>query len=260
MRTRWMPGILAGLLLLPAWAWGQANGAGEPPRTISVTGESLVNVVPDEVSVQFGVETFDANLDEAKSANDAASAKLVKAIKDTKLIEEKHLQADHMQIEVVYRPMGPREGIAGYLARRGYSVVLKNPKEFEKLIDTALKNGANRLMGFEFRTTELRKHRDVARSLAIKAAKEKAIALAKDLDCRIGSPRTINESGGYYGYWGSSWGGYRGAMSQNTMQDSGAAASAGGEAMPLGQIGVRAQVNVTFDLIPGAPAAEGKRE
>jgi hypothetical protein len=48
---------------------------------------------------------------------------------------------------------------------------------------------------------DLRKYRGQARQMAIKAAPEKAVALARVLDCTIGKPKTISE-GGAYVYWG----------------------------------------------------------
>jgi uncharacterized protein YggE len=117
------------------------------------------------------------------------------------------------------------------------------------LIDAALKNGANRIYGFEYRTSELRKHRDEARQMAIKAARDKAQDLSGALGCRIGKPRTINEFAG--GYWS-----YRGAntMANSYAQVASQAPGAGGEGddsdvMPLGQVAVRANVSVVFDLI-----------
>ncbi len=222
-----------------------ARAAEELPRTISTSGEAVIFVVPDEVIVNVGVETANADLDKARTANDAASAKLVKAI--TALgVEQKHIQTDNMQVDLRYKS-GDRLDVEGYVAQRGYSITLKDPKNFEKLIETALKNGANRLSGFEFRSTELRKYRDQARTMAIKAAREKATALAKDLECKIGRPRTIGEGGSYWGYSGSRWGQYNN-QSQNAMQ-SVPAGGGGDETMPLGQLGIRASVSVTFDLV-----------
>ena len=219
-------------------------------RTISTTGESLINVPPDEVIVNVGVETFDPSLDNAKEANRAAAEKLMRALRAMK-IEDKHIRTANLELEVRYHSREPHTQIEGYFARRGYAVTLKDPKQFEAVVDTALKNGANKLMGFEFLTNELRKHRDEARKMAIKAAKEKAVALAAELGCRVGAPRTIHDGGGgYVGYMGSRWGNaYGGNMSQNSMQVSGDAGS-GGETLPLGQIGIRANVSVTFDLVP----------
>lgn len=229
-----------------------------PPRSISTSGDSIVYVKPDEVHVTFGIETFDADLDKAKALSDASSSRLLKAIKGVG-VEDKNIQTDTLQIEISYRSNRPWEGIAGYFARRIYSVKLKEIGSFEKLIDAGLKNGANQLLGFEFRTTELRKYRDQARKMAIKAAKEKAIDLAGELDCAIGKPRTISE--GYAGsYGGYSWR-YNSAMqmAQNSMQE--APAAPGGEqeeTMPLGQIAIRAQVSVVFDLTDAEKSTPAK--
>lgn len=216
------------------------------PRTISTTGEATVYVVPDEVVVSFGVQTFDANLDKSKSTNDEQSARLLKAIKGLG-VEEKHIQTATLSVSIHYKDYNRATfGIEGYQCQRQYAVTLKDTKLFESLIDTGLKNGANQLMGFEFKTTELRKHRDSARKLAIKAAREKAIALAGDLEMKVGKPRQISESSG--GYWGGYFGGNSFAnASQNVMQVA-PGGGEGGETMPLGQISVRANVSVTFDM------------
>jgi len=215
-------------------------------RTITSSGESVVCVVPDEAVVSFGIESFDNDLDKAKDENDHASARLLKSIKGLG-IEEKDIQADTLQVELKYRDGAhPTQGIEGYYARRSYSVTLKDIKLLEKLTDTVLKNGANQLTGFEYRTSELRKHRDEARKMAIKACREKAEALAAELGCKVGAPRTISETS--YGYYGNAyrWGGNN--YMQNSMQVA-AGSGEGGETMPLGQIGVHATIGVTFDLI-----------
>lgn len=220
-------------------------------RTISTSGESVVYVVPDEAVVTLGVETANADLDKAKSSNDSAAQSLVKAIKSTG-IEDKHIGTETMTIEIRYQ--NDNRQIEAYVARRMYRVTLKDPKQTESLVSLALKSGANLLSGVELRTTELRRHRDDARSMAIKAAKQKAMALARDLECTVGAPRTIGEWGGVY--WGG--GGNSFGYAQNAAQAAPGEAGEGGETMPLGQIAVRASVSVTFDLIPPAPTPMGK--
>lgn len=217
--------------------------AEEMPRTISTSGEAIVYVAPDEAIVTLGVQTTSSELDAAKEANDEASQRLVKAIKALG-IEDKHLSTDHVNVELRYRNDG-RE-ISAYHVTRMYMVTLKDIKKLETLVDAGLKNGANVLQGVDFRSTALRKHRDEARALAVRAAREKAIALARELDCEIGSPRTINESGGsWYPRFGRDFN-----FAQNAIQDMGGGSGEGGETMPLGQIAIRANVSVTFDLGP----------
>ena len=213
--------------------------------SVSTTGDAVVYVRPDEAVVSFGVETYDANLDKSKEQNDAKSAALVKAVLALG-IEEKHLSTDRMEVELRYADRGkPVAGIEGYFARRWYSVHLKDVKLLEKLIDTVLKSGANRLSGIEFRTSELRKHRDQARKMAIRAAKEKAELLATELGAGVGGPRTINESGSYGYSGGRNWN--FNSYAQNAAQVMPGGGD-GGETTPLGQIAVSATVAVTFDL------------
>jgi uncharacterized protein YggE len=254
--------LLAALFLAAGlFSVAAASAAGEavstqvqvPGRTITSSGESVVYVVPDEAVVRFGIESFNSDLDKSKSENDQASARLIKSIKALG-IEEKDIQADTLQVELKYRDGAhPTQGIEGYYSRRSYSVTLKDIKLLEKLTDTVLKNGANQLMGFEYRTSELRKHRDAARKMAIKACREKAEALAGELGCKVGAPRTISETS--YGYYGNAyrWGGNN-YMMQNSMQVAPGGGGEGGETMPLGQMGVHATVSVTFDLIPAEDA------
>ena len=214
------------------------------PRTISTMGEAVVFVTPDEAVASFGVETFDVNLDKAKADNDLRSASLVKAIKAVG-VEEKCIQTDNLQIEVRYKENTPTDGIIGYIARRSYSVTLKDIKLLEKLVDAALKNGANTMSGIDLRSVELRKHRDEARSMAAKAAKEKAQRLAADLESAVGKPLSITE--GSSSFWGGYNARFAGAQVQNAVQVGGGDDPEGG-VIPVGQIAIRAQVSVTFEL------------
>ncbi len=246
MRSPLMRTCLIALVAMIAWmGWMTTAQAADPqPRTISTSGTAIVYVTPDQVVVTFGIETFDADMDKATSANNSAAAKLVAAIKGLG-VEEKYVQTDRLEVQIAYHfAEEQRNKIAGYYARRSYSVKLKDVKLFNKLIETGLKNGANQLHGVDFQTTEIRKYRDQARQMAIKAAKEKAVALANELDCKVGKPLTITEGSAGYSIGNLN-------VSRNVVQ-SVAQATAEGDAnsdtLPLGQIAVQASVNVTFDL------------
>src|SRR5437899_360059 len=89
--------LTAALLL-----WTTPLAADEAARTISTSGESVVYVTPDELIVNFGVETIHPSLDEAKTQNDRAGAKLVAAIKKMG-IDDKHIQIDNLEIEIRYK-------------------------------------------------------------------------------------------------------------------------------------------------------------
>jgi uncharacterized protein YggE len=246
--------LVAGLVL--AQESGRAALAlGDGTRSITVNGEAVIYVVPDEAIVRLGVESFDPSLANATSANAATGSRIVKALIALG-IDQRHIQADHAEVEIVYPRDGVAAGIAGYRVRRLYALTVRDVSRLDDVITAALKNGANHMEGYELRTNDLRKHRDDARKRAIGAAREKAEALASELNCSVGAPRSIGES--YYGWFGTrgTWGswGYSAAnqMTQNASFSAGSSSGEGNTTAPLGQIGVRAQVGVTFDLIPGA--------
>ena len=55
------------------------------------------------------------------------------------------------------------------------------------------------MQAVRLRTSQLRKYRDEARAKAIRAAKEKAVALAGELGVKIGRPHSISEGYQYSG-------------------------------------------------------------
>ena len=216
------------------------------PRNISVTGESTVYVTPNEVVISVGVETAGAKIDAAKRENDQRSRSLLDAIK-AQGVEAKHIQTADVNLEIDYDTDGPARLVKGYVARREYTVTLKDPKKTEAIVDACLTSGANLLLGIDYRTTELRKHRDEARRMAVKAAKEKAELLAGELGEKVGRPSSVSE--GAFGYYGWSGGRGRGShMGQNSFQLQDGGSGVDGETIPIGQIAITANVSVTFDL------------
>ena len=113
------------------------------------------------------------------------------------VLEQKHIQTDYLDIEPLYkdsyrlRNTDEYKKIIGYLVRKTTVITLRDLSKFEVILTDILNAGANRVHGIKFRTTELRKYKDEARSLSIKTAREKAIALAKELGLNIGEPYNI---------------------------------------------------------------------
>jgi uncharacterized protein YggE len=225
---------IASLSVLPAWA----ADAPAPPRTVSTSGQAVIHVVPDEAVIYFTVLTFDHDLDKATQANSESCRTLVAALKQMG-IDDKSINTDRLNVQLKYSDWQNPGTFVGFSIQRSYMINLKDIKQFEKLVETALKNGANQIGGFEFRTSELRKYREQARSMAIQAAREKAVALARELDCKILKPRTITESPDRdYGRSGNA----------NYQAQSEGPGSESGDIMPPGQIEIRASIDVTFDM------------
>lgn len=222
--------------------------AQENPNTISVSGDAEVRVVPDEVVLSVGVETFDNNLSVAKRSNDKAIASAL-AVTKKFAIPAEHVQTDYISVEPRYRNYEVANELLGYVVRKSIVIRFKDIPKFEDLLTTLLESGVNRVHGIEFRTTELRKHRDQARAMALKAAREKAQVMASVYGRKAEKASSINESGQnwWWGY-GSGWGGrWNQGVAQNAVQESGGG-SPSDEALAPGQITVRSTVTAAFLL------------
>ncbi len=213
-------------------------------RTISVTGEAEVRVVPDEAIFNFGIETDNKDIEVARQENDRRVRDLLATA--TKLgIPEKNVQTDYLNIEPRYEYNNTRQErvFFGYFTTRNVSIRLTNLSLFDDLLSRALKLGVNYVGGAQLRTSELRKHRDQARLMAIRAAREKAVALTAELGVKVGKPVTISEES----QGGSPWRSTR-MMMQNAIADSPDGGGEGSGTLSPGQITVTARVTVVFEL------------
>lgn len=234
---------MAALLILAPEARAQEEGR------ITVTGEADVRVVPDEVVLTLGVETDDLDLAAAKAENDSRMTGVIESAREAG-IPENLIRTDYLGIEPRYDYDGRQRIFLGYWVRKSVSLTLRDIEAFEGVLSDVLEAGANYVHGIQFRTTELRTHRDQARSLALEAAREKAEMMAHQLGHEVGRTVLIREDrsswwSSYGGWWGSGRGAY---MSQNVVQNApGGGGTSEGVTAP-GQISVTAHVSVTFEL------------
>jgi uncharacterized protein YggE len=240
-------GLLA-ILILTAWTGKQSETS--EPGLVTVTGDAEVRVAPDEVILTLGVETWDKDLSKAKRENDERVKAVLELAKNYG-VESKYIQTDYISIEPRYQDSYRREDFIGYFVRKTIVITLKDISKFEDLLTSTLEAGVNYVHGIQFHTTELRKYRDEARALAIKAAQEKANALAGELDQRVGKPHTIREDqvgwwSWYNAWWGSHWSG--GLAAQNVIQEAGGESFTSEGGLAPGQITVNARVTATFEL------------
>jgi hypothetical protein len=221
-----------------------------PNRTVHVSGSALINVQPDRVTIQLGVQSNGSTPDEVQFSNSVAMQKVIKALRDNG-IDDKDIATNVYVVEPVYENYNSLF-IKGYRINNMVALTLRDVQKTSTLITTALKAGANQVISVEFYTSELRKYRDQARELAMKAAQEKALALAQAAGSEAGCALQISEnSWSYYnGWW---YGSNQNAWTQNVVQNAapggGAGAGSGNEEpISLGQISVKAEVAATFSL------------
>jgi uncharacterized protein YggE len=210
------------------------------PRMISVTGTSEVKVTPDEVTLILGVESHDKDLAVAKASNDKSINKLLSLARSVG-IDEKNIQTSALS-------MGPEYSeekipkLLGYEVSQTITLALKNLTKYEELLTGALKAGVNRVNGINFTVTETKKYKEAARLKAVRAAREKAVAIAGELGQKIGQPWQVTEDAEYdaTANLAANTRQYIGGLPEE--QTYGAPSVAGGE------VTIRASVRVSFQM------------
>jgi uncharacterized protein len=217
----------------------------EPPL-ITVTGQAEVRVPPDEVLFTLAVENVDKDMLVANKKTDD-SVKQILAIARKHNVKPEDVQTSQISVQPKYNTddmeyearRNIRRVLIGYQVSKTVALRLRDISRFDEMLADILKAGITRLSNLEFRDSQLRKHRDEARRMAIRAAKEKATLLAGEIGQSIGPAYSITEtSGSDYGR-------------SNSMQNVAGVAgdlSAGDSAIAPGSISVTAQVTVRFRL------------
>jgi uncharacterized protein YggE len=244
--------LLTTLLTLSAICSIQAqqNQLFDDRPKITVNGEAVVKVQPDEIIITFGIETWNKDIMLAKQENNRIMKDAIAIIKNSG-IEEKNIQTDYLSIEPRYDNSYEKKDFIGYFVRNTFVVTLTEPDKVENLVTGVLQSGVNYIHNINFQTTEFKKYREQARELALLAAKEKAEKMAATLNQTIGDPIQINEGYGGYNWWSSwsSWGyGRTNMMTQNVVQNINTGTGEISETVALGKISIKANVSVTFEL------------
>jgi hypothetical protein len=179
-----------------------AQGIAQEPPLVSTTGTAEIKVVPDLADLMFEIETRHADLAAARKAQAERVAKVLAALRAAG-VEEKDLQTADIDIAPNYtesrRDSTETTKVRFYAVSQSISVTLHDVKKVPDTIAAAMSAGATGMRNLGLRTSELRKHRDAARAQAIKAAKEKAVALSGELGAKVGKPYKISETQGGMG-------------------------------------------------------------
>ena len=224
------------LLFTASATLSAAQECGPRPRLISVTGTSEVNVAPDQVVLSLGVESRDKDLSVAKTQGDARTKKVLRLARDAG-VEPKDIETSTLRMGAEYSEEKVPKFL-GYAVSQTTTITPEDLSKYESLMTKLLEAGINRVNGINFGVRDDRKYRDEARSKAIRAAKEKAVAMAADLGQTVGKPWDISEEGGWNSY----------QYAANASVSSKANRGADESTIAPGQVTIRASVKVSFQL------------
>jgi uncharacterized protein YggE len=223
----------------------------DPSRSIQVSGTAVINVTPDRALIQLGVQSNGITPGAVEALNSAATQAVIKAIRSLG-VDSQDIATDWYIIEPVYEDYDSLY-IKGYRIHNVVAITLRDVSKTSQVIAAALQAGANQVVNVDLYTSELRKYRDQAREMAMKAAREKAQALAKAAGAEAGCVLTINENSwsSYNGWWygrSQDQNQWTQNVIQNTAPSAGASNGTDDDPISLGQISVKAEINASFGL------------
>lgn len=156
---------------------------------VTVNGEGIVKVTPDEVLIKSRIEHEGDNAQDVKKQNDAVVDAVIKYLK-SEGVPEKNIQTDYVNLNKNYNY---NDKTYSYVANQAISIKLNNLKNYEKIMSGLLNAGLNRIDGVEFKSSEMDKHMSEARKKAVLNAKNKASEYASSLNQIIGKAISISE-------------------------------------------------------------------
>ena len=185
MKKLFMSCALLMMLAVPAFA------------QITVSGEGTVSATPDMATVVLSVVTEDPQASAALETNSTTMSKLIKSLEALGVTkQELRTNQFHVSPKYVYvKDQEPR--LVGYTVSNTLTVTVCQTDTFGKILDSAVKNGANRVDSVSWGFKNPQELLDKARVSAVTDAKRKAELMAKTAGSSLGTLVSIHESASY---------------------------------------------------------------
>ncbi len=231
--------LWAVLLLIIFGKYGYAQ-AEIQQQTVSVSGEGIVKVEPDLVTVRFGVVTRDDDPVKARQLNEEAAGNALNAVRALD-VEERKIKVTVLQLNELreFDRERRRQIPAGFEATRQVVVELDDLDKLPAMIAQVTQHGANRLFGLSYDIQDREQAQNDALRKAAANAREKASVLTAALDVELGRVLRIQEQS--FRFPGPV------AVRAMTTEQMDAAMDMGSpEAYAAGEIEGRAQVQIEF--------------
>jgi uncharacterized protein YggE len=197
--------LLSVLLMLLFATCAAAQEIDKMP-VITVSGKAEIQVVPDEAILSLDFTKLDNNLQTAKKLNDESVGKILELtrrfgissqdVTTTSISVDMKYESIRDPKNRVYDEDGDETGkkvFKGYEVSKTIIVRLRDITKFEDFFNETLKTGLTEVNSVSFETSKLREVKDKARDMAMKAAKEKAAAMAGSIGQTIGKAVKITE-------------------------------------------------------------------
>ena len=223
--------------------------------SVSVVGEADMSIAPDQVVFTFEVVTTDKDISKAKQDNDASSARTLAAVKTFNIAADE-IQTDSLTISPRYTGEKDPRGshvLLGYEVDKRILVTLKDLSKIDRFVASVIEAGVNRIVNINIENSQYQKYQEQVRALAVKNARDRAVAYAKQLGQTVGAAYVIREeeadNPAYSGGTGSGNGDGDGSNEPELGDLSQPNAYDRVVSFALGKIKVEEKIFVIFDLV-----------
>jgi uncharacterized protein len=229
------------------------GGMAQVQPSVSVVGEAEIKIEPDQVQFTFEIVTTDKILATAKLNNDRGAARTLAAVKAF-IIGADDIQTDRLTLAPKYSGERTARVLLGYEVTKRILVTLKDLERIDEFLAKVIDAGVNRVVAISIENSQLQTSQEQVRALAVKNARERAVAYAKQLGQTVGKAYVIREeeadTPGYSQGSGSGSGGGVGSGDDDYGSElSSPTAFSRSMTFALGKITVAEKVFVTFELM-----------
>ncbi len=147
---------------------------------MTVNGNGEISVAPDIAEMRIEVVTQSKDLNEAQSQNANIMNRVIQALLSLNISRE-DIQTSSFNIFPQYDYIEGRQVFRGYEVTNALTVKIRNISDVGRVIDAAVKNGANRISSLEFKLDHENRYYHQALQLALYNAVAKARTIAETL-------------------------------------------------------------------------------
>ncbi|MEK3889348.1 SIMPL domain-containing protein [Bacillus sp. FSL K6-3431] len=150
------------------------------PNVIRVTGEGIVSIQPNKADVTLGASTEDQSLSQAQESNAITISNIKKALNQIGITNEQ-IQTVNYSIFPQYDYNDGKQIFRNYKVEHMLHITVEHIENTGLVVDTAVSNGANTILGISFDTSDYNQYYQQALSLAIINAGQKAETIANTI-------------------------------------------------------------------------------
>lgn len=163
--------------------------------SISVSINDSRTAKPDECVITFTVETTDKDPKKASDINKQTTNTVLKALKaKVNVSRGDKIETSGYSVAPNYRYDKDKRILENYLVKNEVTLDLKTTQDIGEYIDVAVKNGANRVNGIEFRLEKYQRYCDELIKNSTRDAYNQASLVAQSMNTSIDGIKNISIS------------------------------------------------------------------